>query len=91
MPYECLTGFEKEGKSRIGAKRPGATAHFDVWRKEIQFQLKLVLRNTQSDAGLNINQTAGNLILKNGFRMQMDFHYRINISLALAPKTKLTV
>jgi hypothetical protein len=45
----------KKKKSRLGAKKPGATVHSDVWRIETQFEWKLVLRNKQSDAGLNIN------------------------------------
>jgi hypothetical protein len=42
----------KEANSKVGAKKLVAVVHFDMWRIEIQFQLKLVLRNTQSDVGL---------------------------------------
>jgi hypothetical protein len=45
----------KEAKSRVGAKKLVALFHIDMWRIEIQFQLKPVLRNTQSDASLTKN------------------------------------
>jgi hypothetical protein len=45
----------KEAKSMVVAKKLVVVVHFDMWRIEIQFQLKLVLRNTQSDASLTKN------------------------------------
>jgi hypothetical protein len=77
----------KEMKSSVGTKKLLSDIHFDMWRVEIQFQFKLVLRNTQWDAGINKNYKAGNIIVKNEFRMQMDYH--IHISSALASKTNL--
>jgi hypothetical protein len=44
-----------EMKSRVGTEKLVAVVHFVMWRIEIQFQLKLVLRNTPSDASLNKN------------------------------------